>query len=255
MRKESIPGGRGYDVPCIYDISGREKTICLVIHGFGSSKESVTAKMLLEALPPLGIGVIAFDHPAHGESPVDGEFLRVSNSLADLAAVEARARVLAPEAEIVYFASSFGAYIALIYLAATESDKRRRAFLRCAAVSMPCVFTGRLTEEYKAGLAAAGEFTLDKEEYGYIRDLKITRGFLDDLEQNDVFALWREDFAELRMIHGESDQTVPLGDAQSFAKMFGVPLTVIPNGDHQLSVPGAPEQVLKLATEFFRAES
>jgi hypothetical protein len=31
-----------------------------------------------------------------------------------------------------------------------------------------------------------------------------------------------------------------------------VPLTVVPDGDHRLSVPGAPEQVLKLATAFFR---
>jgi len=205
--------------------------------------------MMLEELPKLGIGAVAFDHPAHGESAVDGGFLRIANCLDDLAAVEARARTLAPDTEIVYFASSFGAYVTLIYLAGRKEGECR-AFLRSAAVSMPRLFNQRLTIEQIACLETAGEFTLEKEEYGYIRDLKITRGFLDDLGSYDVFSLWRDGFAKLQMIHGESDQTIPIGDARAFAERFHVPLIVIPDGDHQLSFPGTPEQVLKLAAGF-----
>jgi len=250
MIKELICNGRDYNVPCHYNATGREKTVCVVVHGFGSSKESVTAKMLLEGLPPLGIGAIAFDFPAHGDSAVEGEYLRVSNCIKDLAAAEARIRELAPEAELVYFASSFGAYITLIYLSGMNQGKPR-AFLRSAAVSMPELFKRRMTPEQNERMEAAGEVILDKAEYGYIRDLKITQGFFDDLERHDVFSLWRESFAELRMVHGELDQTIPLSDAISFAGRFNVPLTVIPNGDHQLSIQGAPAQVLKLAGDFF----
>jgi len=57
--------------------------------------------------------------------------------------------------------------------------------------------------------------------------------------------------AELFMIHGESDDDVPLSDAESFAEMFHVPLSVVPNGDHKLSGPGMPEQVLESAVRFF----
>lgn len=252
MTHEFIPGGQGYDVPCFYDIKGLEKIICIVVHGFGSSKESPTAKMMLRELPLLGLGALAFDFPAHGESAVDGDYLRMYNCLNDLAIAEQRARALAPEAEIVYFASSFGAYTTLIYLAAQERSGRR-AFLRSAAVTMPKLIR-RLTAEQAARLAADGYITASAEEYGYVRSLKLTQGFFGDLDSHDVFELWRKDAAELRMIHGELDTTVPLPDAQSFAEKFGAPITIVPGGDHRLSIPGAPEQVLKLAAEFFRQE-
>jgi hypothetical protein len=42
----------------------------------------------------------------------------------------------APEAEICYFSSSFGAYITLIYLT-TREHRGKKAFLRSAAVNMP----------------------------------------------------------------------------------------------------------------------
>lgn len=255
MQKEYISGQRGYSIPCVYNIKGNEKAVCIIVHGFGSSKDSTTATMMLNELPLLGIGAIALDLPAHGDSGVDGGFLRLDNCTADLAAVEARARGLAQEPEIIYFGSSFGAYITLIYLAGRAKSNRsaslRRAFLRCAAVSMPRLFNLETTQEQRARLEATGEIILSKDEYGYARDLKITQGFYDDLQRYDAFAFWREGFAQLRMIHGGSDETVPLADAQAFAGKFHVPLTIVPNGDHSLSTPGAPELVLKLASEFF----
>jgi len=249
MKSEVISNGRDYGLPCLYSIDGREKIVCVVVHGFGSSKNSITAKMMLEELPLLGVGAISFDLPAHGESEVDGEFLRLENCLADLAAVENLARNLAPEAEIVYFASSFGAYITLLYLAGRKNGGGR-AFLRSAAVSMPRLHTW-LSPAQKAELETAGEIILKASEYEYSRDLKVTQGFFDDLDKSDVFKLWREGFAEICMIHGDKDETIPIGDARSFAERFDVPLIVVPGGDHRLSTPGAPEQVLKTAAEFF----
>ena len=251
MVSEFISGNRDYAIPCLHNINGREKTICVIVHGFGSSKGSPTATMLLSELPSTGIGAIAFDLPAHGESGVDGGYLRLQNCLSDLAAVEEQARALAPESEIVYFASSFGAYITLIYFA-EKKQKKCRAFLRSAAVNMPQLLIQRLTPEQKVCLETVGEFTINKAEYGYIRDLKLTKGFFDDLAAHDVFNLWRVGLADLQMVHGEVDQTVPLGDVRAFAEMFLVPMLVIPNGDHQLSIPGAPEQVLKIAIEFYK---
>ena len=255
MNKEYLPGQRGYSVPCVYNIKGNEKAVCVIVHGFGSSKDSTTATMMLNELPLLGIGAIAIDLPAHGDSEVYGEFLRLDNCTADLAAAETRARELVQEAEVFYFGSSFGAYITLIYLAGCAQNKRssqpRRAFLRCAAVSMPRLFNQETTPEQRACLEATGEVILNKDEHGYARDLKITNGFYDDLDKYDAFSFWREDMAQLHMIHGESDETVPLADAQAFARKYHVPLTIVPDGDHSLSIPGAPELVLKHATEFF----
>ena len=253
MKNEFIPNSRGYDVPCQYDVKGNEKTVCVIVHGFGSSKAGSNANMLLEELPRRGVGAVAFDLPSHGESSVDGKFLRLDNCIADLVVAEERGRALAPGAEIVFFGSSFGAYITLLYLAG-KKQSGYRAFLRSAAVTMPSLFYNRLTLEQKAYLESTGEYVIDKSEYGYSHDMKLTKGFFDDLERNDVFALWRVGLAELHMIHGESDDTVPISDARLFAERFNVPLTVVPNGDHMLSVPGAQEQVLELAAELFLKE-
>ena len=250
MNSEIVNNPQGYGVPCRHSISGTEKSVCIVVHGFGSSKDSSTAAMMLRELPQAGIGAIALDLPAHGESAVDGDSLRLENCLADLKAVEVYAQAKAPEAGIVYFASSFGAYVTLLHLA-SEKRGNCRAFLRSAAVTMPELLSGILTPEQRRSLDDAGEFVMYTQEQGYARDLKLTKAFFSDLDSSDLFAIWREGMAELCMIHGEADSQVPLGDAQLFSKKFNAPLTVVPNGDHQLSAPGVPEQALRLAVEFF----
>lgn len=99
--------------PLYKQLEKRRKTAVILIHGFGSSKESPTALAVSAALPEHGIGTFGFDFPAHGDSPADGETLRVKNCLDDLADAEAHVQRLLPGAEIAYFASSFGAYIRL----------------------------------------------------------------------------------------------------------------------------------------------
>lgn len=248
MIKELLHTDRGYQIPCEYAIDGKEKMVCIIAHGFGSSKASPTAQMLLEALPKEGICAIAFDFPAHGESPVDGDFLRMENCFSDIASVEKRAQELAPCAEIVYFGSSFGAYTTLLYLS-TRPHAGKKAFLRSAAVCMPELFLDP-TPEQQAELNASG-FILLGEDYGYARPLKLTQGFLDDLANYDVFTRWNPGEAKLHMIHGDSDETIPFAEACTFSRKFSVPLTVVTGGDHRLSIPGAPQRVLHCALEFF----
>ncbi len=246
MTCEAIQGKNGYNIPVRHTLTGTERTVVLISHGFGSSKESPTVQMLAAALPPLGLGTLAFDFPAHGDSPVDGDMLSVGHCLDDLSAAEARARALCPGAEIVYFASSFGAYLNLIYLA-TRPHAGDKAFLRSAAVEMPLLFRQRTPEE-QAPLAARGYEMLD---LGYARPIKVTQAFVDDLDAHDVFRLYRAGAARVAMVHGDRDETAPVEAAVRFADRFGAALTIIPGGDHRLSIPGAPERVLALAAAFF----
>ncbi len=71
---------------------------------------------LHRALPERGIGVWSFDFPAHGDSPMGQEGLRVPFCMDDLETVEAWIRAKSPQVEVGYFASSFGAYITLLSL-------------------------------------------------------------------------------------------------------------------------------------------
>jgi len=249
MHKETIRGLGGYDIPGCNYLLGQEKLVVIISHGFGSSKDSPTAGVIAAALSQYGIGAYAFDFPAHGDSPVDGGMLRIGNCTGDLAAVEAHVRELRPQAEIAYFASSFGAYINLIYLA-TGEPAGRRSFLRCAAVNMPAIIRRAAGPEHYAELEARGFVTLRE---GFARPLKITREFLADLDAHDVFQLYRPGLAELAMVHGTADTAAPPEDARRFAEFAGAALTEIAGADHGFRIPGGMDRVAAAAVGFFTA--
>lgn len=246
QKRTWISGKKGYEIPCIRSLSGVEKKAVIVSHGFGSSKESPTASMLLEHLPEAGIGVFAFDFPAHGESPVDGEHLTVSDCLQSLFAAETELQAAVPEAEICYFGSSFGAYITLLYLSSGKG-KGRKAFLRSAAVEMPLLLRQMTVSKHDI-LEKQGWFTFDCD---YVRPLKLTQTFFDELERCDVFETYQKNMAELMMVHGSRDETASPQAARRFAEKAGAELVMLSGGDHRLSLEGMPETVLELARTFF----
>ena len=133
MKAFTIKSRHGYDIPCNSVWDG-EKRLLIVCHGFGSSKASPMVQALEEYMPKRGIGVFAFDFPAHGESPVWD--LRETWCMDDLCAVEESVKGLDPEVRIGYFGSSFGAYTTLNYLTAFP-HAGKKAFLRSSAVVMP----------------------------------------------------------------------------------------------------------------------
>lgn len=77
MTREIIKGYQGCNTPCISSITGKEKLIVLISHGFGSNKESTTATAVADALSEHGIGTYCYDFPAHGESQADSSMLRI----------------------------------------------------------------------------------------------------------------------------------------------------------------------------------
>lgn len=246
MNKEMILGRNGYHIPCLHTITGDENKVAIVIHGFGSSKESPTGMMLADALPAKGMGTLAFDFPAHGDSPVDGTMLTVKHCIDDLAAAEQRVIELAPDAELFYFGSSFGAYILLFYLAERE-HRGAKAFLRSAAVEMPKLFHNK-TEQEQNFLAEHGYLMVDR---GYVRPLKLTKAFFEDLDHHDIFQMYKQGAAELAMVHGSEDETASPRAAERFAEKYGAELTMISGGDHRLARTGMPSRVLELTEAFF----
>ncbi len=237
-----------YAVPYTAEIKGGEKTAVIVAHGFASSKESPTVKMLMENLPKYGMAVMALDFPAHGASPVNGDLLTVKNCTADLADVEKHVRELLPEAEVGYFGSSFGAYITLIYLMEHETEGTK-AFLRSTAVNMSEYFL-ELTAEERAALDEHGYFILDDS----VRPVKITEEFIEDLKAHDIMAAFECKGQELLMIHGSEDEDIAYDRAKAFAEKYDIDLVTISGGDHRLSIPGAPEKVLSEAIGFFAGD-
>ena len=246
MKTQFLPGPNGYPIPLIHTLTGREQRICLIAHGFGSSKNSPTAQMMLHGLPQVGIGAIAFDAVAHGESPVDGSFLRLDNCLRDMAALEDWIAAQAPRAKICYFSSSFGAYQNLLYLS-RYPHRGDRSFLRSAAINMSKIFSHR-TPQQQSDLDTRGFTILNQ---GYDRPIKVTREFVADLAAHNLFALYRPGTTRVQMIHGGADTTAAPEDARRVAQAFSLPLLEVPRGEHSLDGPGQAETVLREALRFF----
>ena len=243
MTKGSIPGKNGYDIPYVDNTCGKDR-ILLMIHGFTSSKESPTHQLFASALPGHGIGTFAIDLPAHGDSPADGEYLRIANCLSEIETAHNYLTEKHPGAQILFLGSSFGAYLTLRYL----SDKREnQAFLRSAAVDMPGLFRRNHLGEIAHDVETKGYFTISED---VLRPLKVTKGFLSDLDEYGPSDPSKAPM-KLCMIHGSGDSVAPFRDAEAFAKAAGCPLTTVPGAEHRLDEPGQPELVVKTALDFF----
>lgn len=235
---------REYEIPYIENLKGDEEQVVIIAHGFGSSMQSPTAQMVLNELPKLGIGTIAFDFPAHGASQVDGDVLSVANCIADLGAVEEYVREKCPKAKINYFGSSFGAYITLLYLS-SHPEKDGKAFLRSAAVNMHVIFENP-TEAEAFAMAQQGHLIIN-----YGTPLKLTAKFVEDLKEHDLFELYKPGDASVMMIHGAQDETIDYQKAVEFAQKFDITLITVEGGDHRLSAEGMPEAVVMTAIDFY----
>ena len=248
MKKEWLQSQHGYAIPCHTVWNGASKVL-IVCHGFGSSKESPMVQALNETMPKHGIGVVSFDFPAHGESPADQEGLRLPYCLDDLATVERYVREMAPQAEVGYFGSSFGAYVTLLYISLYDHTGKK-AFLRSSAVSMPALVESWVDDRAKEDLCRQGYFVPD---YDYVREIRLTPAFLEDLRTHDIFQIFRKDGTQLCMIHGAKDSVAPPAAAKAFAEQMGARLIVMPNGEHNLMGEGELEQVLSHAAAFFQS--
>ena len=240
MARGYIERKGSYDIPYISEIKGHEERILIVAHGFASSKESPNVNMLMRELAPNNIGVIAFDFPAHGDSPADGDYLTTDNCTNDLKAVAELVAEKYPHGEICYFGSSFGAYIIMLYLMKYHVTGAK-VFMRSAAVDMHEFFED-LSPAQQKEMEQKGYIML---EYDNVPSLKLTRDFVEDLRNHNLFESFTSEGNTLKMIHGSSDEDVDYSNAADFARKFGIELITVPGGDHRLSIPGAPEKVLE----------
>lgn len=247
MKKEYLDGENGYKIPCLIKVKGDEKKIAIVIHGFSGSKVGPTGALLLKKLPPEGIGVVTFDLPQHGESPSAFDDLRVDNCIRDIITVEKYVTDNYPDAEIYYFASSYGAYLTSLYISSHE-HKGTKAFFRSAAVNMPERFQNFPEEELKQ-FREQGWAMID---HDYHHPMKIPQEFVDDLQKNDLFELYDPDNeTELFMVHSDTDEIIEFDKAKAFSEKFNIPLVVVHGADHTLSPEYAQEILLKNCIEFF----
>lgn len=248
----------GNNISCVKAIPEHPQGIVLAIHGFTSSKESSTYRLLLDRLPAAGVGMVGIDLPGHGTEESSKETLRISGAVDSIEAAEQYILHNHPGCGICYFGSSFGAYLIGLYIS-TREHAGRKAFWRSAAVNMPELFhKENPTEKEKQQLEALetkGYFDAQMEGN---KPVRVTKAFFDDLLQYDLFEIFDADRYgkhQILMAHGREDTVIDPGAAKRFADQYGIPVRWFPNEGHSLSNSSStPDQVVDLAIAFFRGE-
>ncbi len=248
----------GCVVPCLADVPEGAGMIVIYVHGFESCKECMTAKVLFRRMPPEGIGVISYDQPGHGEAEARDEWIGIEACMDSLQAVENYAHEKYPEAEIVYFGSSFGAYVTGLYISSREhlGDK---FFMRSAAVNMPWLLLGPPgSEPDPESLALLKKQGYLQPNLGVGDPVKVPEAMFQDLKEHDLFEEFNPDAfgkTACRMVHGEKDIVIDPKMASKFADKFGIPIVFMLGEGHSISLkPDSPDVVMDHAIAFFRGE-
>lgn len=255
MKEFKLVKANGAVIPCLSEVPERPKAVAIMIHGFTSNKNCATAQLLFRRFPGRGIGVVTYDQPAHGNQEAREEQLRIKNCKESLECVEDYVSEHYPEAEIFYFASSFGAYVTGLYVS-TRKHRGKKAFFRSAAVIMPELILGPEGAEPDCQVMA------ELDEKGYIEPdlglgdrIKIPRGFLEDLQENNLFEIFdnvKYGKTDVELVHGGDDVVVPVRAAESFAEKFGFDITVMKGENHSICAePASPDKVADLALDFY----
>lgn len=258
MEAVKIEKADHHAVSCLLDVPEKPRGMVIAVHGFSSSKECATYQMLFRRMPAAGYGVLGIDLPGHGFEEARQETLRIEGCLNSIEAAESFAAGRFPGVPVVYFASSFGAYLTGLYVCKRE-HRGTKAFFRSAAVNMPRLFVkenpGQRDKKMMADLEEKGYFDANIERATPVR---ITREMYHDLETTDLFQVYAENRPgnfRVMMAHGEKDAVIDPEAARAFAEQFGIPIVFFENEGHSLSDhPDTPDRVADLAIAFYDAD-
>ena len=207
-----------------------EEKIVIACHGFDSSKDTEPTLMLSKDLEKVGIAFARFTLPYHAERRIDANDFSVENCLQDLKIVEDKIKSMYPKAKIGIYATSFGAYLALIRIKRREHNFFS-IVLRSPAINMHEIFKNCLIED---------EFSVFKNNGYTIRHrktpMKVKYDFYLELENNKIFDLG--EYKEKMLIyHGMIDDTAPCEDVERFAaNNKNVKLVLLKNESHRISM-------------------
>lgn len=222
--------------------------VLIGIHGFGGDMHSSVIASIAEEMSFYNTHAIAFDFPAHGESPMDARDLTLDTCIRSLMAVVDYAIAHWPQArEFAVLASSFGAYIALLAIdELKEKLGRFKMVLRCPAVRMNKTFL-KIARTDAESLMKKGRIIC-----GYERKMELGYSFFEQLQENNAVA---DHDMPMLILQGDQDKLVDLEDVEFFRLLNGKScLAMIPGANHRFNHEGELDMIVDLARDWFLCE-
>ena len=223
------------------------RRIVLFGHGFGGHKDNRAAETFAERTISKykDVALVTFNWPCHGDDA--RKKLVLSECLDYLDTLLHYLRETYSPEFIDGYATSFGAYLFLLYTA-KRGLPFRRAALRCPALPMQDVLIrGIMTEDNIRDLEKGKEVLV-----GFDRKIKISPQYVQDLRDNDVTTMDFMDVADSFFIcHGTKDEIVPIEAARRFAEENVIEFAEIEGADHRFQSPKKMDVAIQLILQFF----
>ena len=216
-------------------------------HGFGGHKDNMAGHRFAEHLlkKHKDMAAVTFDLPCHGDDAKS----KLNLADCDLYIREMNRYVtehFSPEG-CYYYATSFGGYLVLRYIA-LHGDPFRKIALRCPAVDMYTSITTRIIQSDEAAL-------LEKNKpvpVGFDRKIRITSQFLEELKAENIDSLDYHGFADdIFIVHGTKDEIVSFDFVRSFADRNDILFFPVDNADHRFKDPRKMDEAINMILEFF----
>lgn len=240
-----VKSKNNYKISCKLWLPKSEmKEIVVACHGFAGDKESSAISLVASNLLEKNIGTIAFDLPGHGASEIDGDWLMIDHCLDDFEQIIEYIKNKYPRIKINIFATSFGAYLALLLIKKRNIDYQN-IILRCPAIRMDKILLDEIIQENTELFQKQGYVIV-----GYERELKVNYSFYQELVSNQIMDFDFSVNPNILIIHGDADGTAPIEDSIAFCKRFNIPIKVIKGADHRFKKPGELEQVVECTMNF-----
>lgn len=241
---------KGHNIRCkLYcnDLRSIRK-IVVFGHGFGGHKDNGAAEKFAQRMLSKykGTALVTFNWPSHGDD------VKKKISLADcsdyLELVVSYLKRKYETEELYAYATSFGGYLTLKYIA-ERGNPFRKVALRCPAVNMYEVLTRAImaSEELEA-LQKGRDVPV-----GFDRKILVTPQFLEELREKDIRKWDYLEFAEeILILHGTEDEIVPFEAAREFSEEQLIEFIPVEGADHRFRSQKAMDQAIKLILDFIQ---
>ena len=218
------------------------RPIIILCHGFTSSKESPTYIKLEEIFNNNNISTLRFDFYGHGESEGMFEDVTVSEAVDDIL----RAIDFLKEkgySRIGLVGSSFGGSSSIMAASRTND-------LFALGLIAP------VSDYEEVAIKKYGKESIER---GYVNHLKkdggklkINYSFFEDFKNNNGYEAAKKIRIPVLIVHGDSDQTVPLEQSKKTSKLIeNCKLEIIEGGGHSFKYePENFKKVIKLISDF-----
>lgn len=220
----------------------------MFVHGFAGHKDNGAAEKFAERILSKfkGIAVLTFNLPCHGDDVKKKMILQDCMDYFQILTDYIRTD-FHPD-EIYTYATSFGGYLVLKYIAEYGNPFVKIA-LRCPAVNMAEVLTNSIMKKDEFENLNKGKTV----QVGFDRKIDINRQFLKDLESSDIQQLDYTPFADnIIIMHGTADEIVPFDASERFADNNVIEFIPVDNADHRFQNPACMELATKKVIEFFQ---